>query len=149
VARKKASDLLRLPRAALLRRQSAIVEHLRDRAQRRAFAGERLDDQAQNNLGLIYWQGQQGVLQNYAEAVKLFRKAADQGVAQAQYNLGLMYQYGQGVAQDYAEAHMRLNLEAAAGYEEVGRARDWLAAIMTPDQIAKAQRRAREWKPTK
>jgi TPR repeat protein len=33
-----------------------------------------------------------------------FRKAAEQGDAEAQYNLGNAYHYGRGVAQDYAEA---------------------------------------------
>ena len=42
--------------------------------------------------------------QDYAEAVKWYRKAADQGYPAAQYNLGVMYDQGQGVPQDYAEA---------------------------------------------
>ena len=42
--------------------------------------------------------------QNYAEALSWFRKAADQGNAQAQCSLGYMYNTGRGVAQDYAEA---------------------------------------------
>ena len=46
----------------------------------------------------------QGVAQNYAEAVKWYRKAAEQGYAEAQFNLGVMYETGEGVAQDYAEA---------------------------------------------
>ena len=45
-----------------------------------------------------------GVQQNDAEAVKWYRRAADQGHAEAQYNLGVMYDDGQGVQQDYAEA---------------------------------------------
>jgi uncharacterized protein len=40
---------------------------------------------------------------DYAEAVKWFRLAAEQGVAQAQYNLGIIYLNGLGVPQDYAE----------------------------------------------
>jgi TPR repeat protein len=44
-----------------------------------------------------------GVGQDDAEAVIWFRKAAEQGHAQAQYNLGWMYANGQGVAQDHAE----------------------------------------------
>ncbi len=36
--------------------------------------------------------------------MKWFRKAAEQGVARAQFNLGAMYGRGQGVPQDYAEA---------------------------------------------
>jgi TPR repeat protein len=45
-----------------------------------------------------------GVPQDYAEAVKWFRKAADQGMARAQSDLGFMYADGQGVPQDFAEA---------------------------------------------
>ncbi len=41
---------------------------------------------------------------DYAEAVKWYRKSADQGNALAQLNLGFMYNEGQGVPQDYAEA---------------------------------------------
>jgi TPR repeat protein len=45
----------------------------------------------------------QGVPQDYAEAVKWYRKAADQGLAEAQYNLGSCYAKGQGVPKDLAE----------------------------------------------
>src|SRR5262249_41104898 len=44
------------------------------------------------------------VAQNDAEAAKWFRKAADQGKAQAQTSLGCMYQAGWGVAQNDTEA---------------------------------------------
>jgi TPR repeat protein len=42
--------------------------------------------------------------QDYAEALRWFRKAADQGNADAQFNIGMMYENGEGVTQDYAEA---------------------------------------------
>ncbi len=51
----------------------------------------------------MYRKGQ-GVPQDYAEAPRWYRQAAEQGDADAQYNLGVMYNDGQGVAQDYAEA---------------------------------------------
>jgi uncharacterized protein len=41
---------------------------------------------------------------DYKEAVKWYTKAAEQGDAEAQSNLGVMYQNGQGVPQDYKEA---------------------------------------------
>ena len=69
------------------------------------------DAAAQYNLGLIYENGP-GVPQDYAEAVRWYRKAADQGLANAQYNLGYIYAGGQGVPQDYAEA-MRWYRKAA------------------------------------
>jgi hypothetical protein len=45
-----------------------------------------------------------GVKQDDAEAVQWYRKAAEQGHADAQHNLGLMYMEGRGVKQDDAEA---------------------------------------------
>ncbi len=43
-------------------------------------------------------------LQDDAETVKWYRKAAEQGLAKAQYELGDMYEHGRGVPQDNAEA---------------------------------------------
>ena len=102
---------------------------------------------AQFNLGLMYDNGQ-GVPQDYSEAVKWYRLAADQGDAYAQNNLGVMYAKGQGVPQDYVLAHMWFNLSAAQGNEDAVKNRDIVAGQMTPDQLAEAQRLAREWKPS-
>ena len=41
---------------------------------------------------------------NYAEAARWFRRAAERGYADAQYELGDLYNLGQGVPRDYAEA---------------------------------------------
>ena len=41
---------------------------------------------------------------DYATALRELRPLAEQGHAIAQYNLGVMYEFGHGVAQDYAEA---------------------------------------------
>jgi TPR repeat protein len=46
----------------------------------------------------------EGVLQDYEEAVKWYRLAAEQGDAGAQYQLALSYDKGHGVPQDYKEA---------------------------------------------
>lgn len=51
-----------------------------------------------------YYYGRNGKSQDYAEAVRWYRKAAEQGYAAAQNNLGNCYRHGRGVAQDYAEA---------------------------------------------
>ena len=53
--------------------------------------------------GWKYHHGQ-GVPRDYSEAVKWYRKAAEQGDAYAQYDLGECYLNGHGVAQDHAEA---------------------------------------------
>ena len=59
-----------------------------------------------------------GVPQDYAEAVKWYRLAAEQGDANAQYNLGVMYHKGKGVPQDYAEAVKWYRLAAKQGVAE-------------------------------
>jgi TPR repeat protein len=102
---------------------------------------------AQFNLGALYYDGH-GVPQDYAAAVDWYRKAAEQGLAQAQGGLGVMYATGKGVAQDYVFAHMWFNLAAASGQKDSVKIRDVLAARMTPAQISEAQKLAREWKPT-
>jgi TPR repeat protein len=118
-------------------------ENLIIKLERRAGQGEAI---AQTALGWMYGNGQ-GVPQDYAKAVAWYTKAAAQGYATAQYNLGVMYYDGQGVPQDYVQAHKWLNLAASKGQENAMKARDRLATRMTPDQIAEAQRLAREWKP--
>ncbi|MBC8001374.1 MAG: sel1 repeat family protein, partial [Opitutaceae bacterium] len=55
---------------------------------------------AQSNLGVCYAKGE-GVEKDYREAVKWFRKAADQNFALAQFNLATCYETGQGVGKDY------------------------------------------------
>ena len=87
----------------------------------------------------------QGVPQDYREAVRWFRLAADQGDAEAQVNLGLMYAGGNGVPQDYVAAHMWMNLAGARGHQRAREYRDELAAEMSGGQIAAAQQAAREW----
>ena len=46
----------------------------------------------------------EGIEQDYQEAAKWYRKAAEQGDAWAQNNLGLMYHNGEGIEQDYQKA---------------------------------------------
>ena len=120
---------------------------------------------AQSTLGFMYNFGR-GVPQDYAEAEKWYRKAAEQGDAFGQSYLGFMYELGDGLPRNYVFAHMWFSLAAAhshADFADYGNMadimyeaaksnaemRDRLANKMTPEQIAEAQRFAREWKPTK
>jgi TPR repeat protein len=54
---------------------------------------------------------------NYPVALAKFRLAAAQGNGQAQFNLGVMFEQGQGVAQDYVEAVRWYRLAAAQGLD--------------------------------
>ena len=56
--------------------------------------------------------------QDYKTAYKLFLPLAEQGNADAQYNLALMYENGQGVPQDYKEAIRLFRLSAEQKHEQ-------------------------------
>ena len=51
-----------------------------------------------------------------ADAVKWYRMAAEQGLANAQFNLGVMYAEGQGVPEDHAEAVKWYRMAAEQGH---------------------------------
>jgi TPR repeat protein len=53
--------------------------------------------------------------QDYAEAARFFRKAADQQNPKAQYLLGMCYEKGRGVEQDAVEAKKWYESAAAKG----------------------------------
>ena len=136
-----AAVLVALVVSAPVQAQTPEIDALRARA-------EQGDASAQHNLGVMHDYGQ-GVPQDDAEAARWYRLAADQGLALAQVNLGVRYENGRGVPQDYIEAHMWFNLAVAqsSGKDRNRwvRSRDIIAAKMTAEQIAEAQRRARVW----
>ena len=85
--------------------------------------------------------------EDYATALRLWLPLADQGNAKAQRNLGIMYQRGRGVPQDYAQAQKWFTLAAVAGDAYAVKSHDEVAAKMTPAPIAEAQNLASVWKP--
>jgi TPR repeat protein len=85
-------------------------------------------------------------------AVAACQRQADHGDPIAQKLLGSMYADGQGVARDYVRAYLWLSL-AASGTSDVVTphaiaARNKVAVLMSPAQIAKAKALAAAWKPT-
>jgi len=113
-------------------------------------AAEQGDVTSQYWIGYAYSKGQ-GVPQDYAMAASWFRKAAEQGDNTSKFMIGLYYALGQGVPQDYVQAHKWINLAAAAADDEmrnkIAQERSYIERLMTPEQIAEAQRLANEWKP--
>ncbi|MDC1308230.1 sel1 repeat family protein [Pseudomonadales bacterium] len=87
----------------------------------------------------------EGTPQDYKEAVRWYRAAAEQGYAKAQYNLGLRYKNGEGTIQDYKLAHMWWNIAAANGQEDAKNNRDNIALDMTSAGISEAQQMATDW----
>jgi len=109
-----------LPEVAQPQRADLVALHLSAVAD--DIGGEDRNAGAQNNIGLRYAQGRDGA-QDYAEAMRWYRKAADQGNAAAQINIGLLYANGLGVARDLQQEREWMQKAAAGGDE---RAKKWL-----------------------
>lgn len=71
---------------------------------------------AQNYLGAMYYNGTNVTPKDYDMSARLFRVAADNGSAEAQYNLARLYQVGHGVNKDPVESLNLLNKSAKQGY---------------------------------
>ncbi|MBI1408088.1 MAG: sel1 repeat family protein [Caulobacter sp.] len=62
------------------------------------------------------------------------------------FRMGMLYSTGQGGAPlDYVSAHMLFNLAAMRGSMEARLYRKELSQEMASDEVAEAQRQAREW----
>ena len=83
--------------------------------------------------------------------MKWYRLAAGQGYAQ--FNLGVSYQLGHGVPQDFVRAHMWYSVAAAMLSGDLRKdameRRDDVVSRMTAAQIAKAQEMARRHQQSK
>ena len=82
--------------------------------------------------------------QDYREAVKWYRRAANQGYARAQILIAAMYVVGKGVLEDYVEAYAWMILAATQGHEDAVKGKDVLRPKLTAEQVAEAQKLAAE-----
>lgn len=110
------------------------------------LAADKGHARAQNNLGAMYRQGLGGP-QDFQKALQWFRRAAEQGNGGAQNHLGLMYFEGEGITKNEVEAFKWAYLSAQQGVEQAMLAVQFLERELKPDQIEKAKRLAKEWKP--
>ena len=112
---------------------------------------ERGDAVSQYMVGYLYAQGE-GVVSSSKTAAKWYRKAADQGDPDAQLNLGLLYVNGVGVKKSYVSSYKWFAL-AYLSYppgeyrDHAYRNRENVASLMSAEQIDKAERLVRRWKP--
>jgi TPR repeat protein len=95
----------------------------------------------------MFQQGQ-GMPINHAEAAEWYRKAAEQGYAEAQHELGMQYAEGRGVFRDNVLAYMWLSLSGTAAKTSADVDRATVIKRMSKRQIETAEQLVREWKPT-
>ena len=96
----------------------------------------------------MYQQGF-GLKQDLHKAVELYRRAAEHGDAKAQSNLGFMYYEGLGVEKDLIAAYKWLTVSGDQGEITAVKMRDEVEDRMNPEQIARAEREALEFKVAK
>jgi len=80
---------------------------------------------------------------DYAGAAECLRKAADQGLPQAQRQLGLLYLEGRGVSADKFEAYVWLLVSAASGNPVADDELQRLEAELGSTQVEQAKMKAR------
>jgi TPR repeat protein len=109
------------------------------------------DAVAQNGLGVMYYTGEAiskspsgQILNNDPElAVGWFFRAAEQGYADAQFNLGLMYANGEGVEKDMTHAVELFKKAAEQGHVD---AQNNLGAMyFTGEGVERDEKKAIEW----
>jgi len=104
---------------------------------------------AEYELGKCYLEGS-GVSRDIVEGIRRVQQAAEAGEPLAQNRLGLAYQQGEGLAKDPVRAYQWFALAAAQDDENVNEIRVNLAkaeTLLSKEQVAEAQRLAREFKP--
>ena len=75
-----------------------------------------------------------------ARAGDVYRKVALNGVAQAQYNMGVRHAQGQGVPMDFIAGYAWMNLAAGQGLDSAVEYREILESRMTARELVEAKK---------
>ncbi len=113
--------------------------------ERRANAG---DAKSELELSEAYFQGK-GVAKNESAGYRLLQRAANQGLPKAQFQMGeYAASHGDG-PEDNIVACMWYALAERNHYKHSDKRSKELAARMSPENVAEAQKRAQEWQPAR
>jgi TPR repeat protein len=118
-----------------------FLEEKRRISEGRRISAKAGDADAQYELGTMYERG----VSDEVEAAKWYSKAAEQGHVDAQCNLGIAYVLGEGVERNLVLSYMWLEIATMQGHELSEMYRGLYVKQMTKEQIAEAQKLAREW----
>ena len=98
-----------------------------------------------HNLAVLFAMAADGVTDNDS-AARWFQAAADLGVKDSQFNLGILAAKGVGMKQDLEEAYKWFALVAKTGDKDAAAKRDEIADALKPEQLARAKAAAELWK---
>lgn len=114
IANLVAKEVANKPLGERAQKDAGLPEKIQNLEQQ-AFAGM---PEAQHDLAAIYTAGRGGVTQNFEKAAFWFREAADNDVANASYNLGVLYHQGLGAEKDLDRAIYWYREAAKSGHPE-------------------------------
>jgi TPR repeat protein len=124
----------------------AAAQTLKGKAALALPLAEAGDAVSQVALGVYYDVGAEGAPKDYAEALKWYRKAAEQGDGNGLVSMADMYAHGHGVSQNYVLAEMYVEL-AEAQHADVTLLKPTRALVrqhVTTAQTAEAKKRTAE-----
>lgn len=116
----------------------------RQLTERSARNGNRI---AMHDLALYYAEGRGDVSVDIKTAAKWFEKAAQRGVVDSQYNLGVLFESGQGLPKDFTQAYVWYGIAANQGDQYAQKQLETLKGNMAVGDVAKAEKRVKGFKP--
>ena len=122
---------------------SAMARQLTERA---ATNGNRI---AMHDLALYYAEGRGGVDADLQAAAKWFEKAAERGVVDSQFNLGVLFESGQGLPKNVNDAFVWYSIAAAQGDQFAKTRIDVLTPTLDQADLVSALARVKKFKPVK
>ena len=115
-----------------------------DLMEKAASNGNRI---AMHDLGHYHATGTGGAAPNITQAVAWFQKAAERGVLDSQFNLGVLFQGGAGIEKSPIDSYVWYAVAGAQGDKVALQRRDLLARDLSPGQLAQAKSRVKAFTP--
>ncbi|MGP8233258.1 MAG: hypothetical protein ACLQL2_11450 [Methylovirgula sp.] len=110
-------------------------------------AAEQGNIRAMHNLAVLAADGGDSDRPDYATAAHWFKRAAEFGVRDSQYNYAVLLARGLGVQQDFVASYVWFAIAAAQGDQDSATKRDDVGARLSPDQLATAKAVAASFRP--
>ena len=100
---------------------------------------------AQNNLGLIYYNGDYGINKNYKKAFQLIENSANQNYPDAQFTMSVMYYQGKAVPKDLKRSYFWSYIAYKNGYQKAAESVQLLRKSLTAEDIKQEEKKADIW----
>ena len=125
---------------------SQDAQMARQLTERAATNGNRI---AMHDLALYYAEGRGGVEADLKTASQWFEKAAQRGVVDSQFNLGVLFESGQGLPKNVTDAFVWYSIAAAQGDQFAKKRVEVLSTTLAASELEAAQLRVASFKPVK